>query len=251
VYGPLLQRPHETALDRYAVPHRGDRILEPRRPVDDEKLGPPQATPDEIVEHRPPGLALLSPPMLLTASNAFWPSTRTPMTTSSEIAVALRSSRTRITVPSRMSHTIGSSANERASHASQSLFTLRHTRLTVSLPTAPWKQRAQRPPHPARVGAGQVAASDQRVGRQQSENETAEYVFDSWFDSIEAGLRDRAREFLQAMFEAELDEVLARSRYARRGSRRLAMRRRWASEVTVKDEGVEEPNPGTYSAARW
>jgi putative transposase len=50
-----------------------------------------------------------------------------------------------------------------------------------------------------------------------SENETAEYVFDSWFDPIEAGLRDRAREFLQAMFEAELDEVLARSRYARRG----------------------------------
>jgi putative transposase len=50
-----------------------------------------------------------------------------------------------------------------------------------------------------------------------SENETAEYVFDSWFDPIEAGLRDRAREFLQAMLEAELDEVLARSRYARRG----------------------------------
>jgi hypothetical protein len=29
-----------------------------------------------------------------------------------------------------------------------------------------------------------------------SENETAEYVFDSWFDPIEGGLRDRAREFL-------------------------------------------------------
>jgi putative transposase len=51
----------------------------------------------------------------------------------------------------------------------------------------------------------------------QSETETAEYVFDCWFDPIEAGLRDRAREFLQAMLEAELDEVLARSRYARRG----------------------------------
>ena len=51
----------------------------------------------------------------------------------------------------------------------------------------------------------------------QSEIETAEHLFDNWFDPIETGLRDRAREFLQAMFEAELDEVLARSRYARRG----------------------------------
>src|SRR6266540_1794182 len=51
----------------------------------------------------------------------------------------------------------------------------------------------------------------------QSETDTAEHLFDNWFDPIEAGLRDRAREFLQAMLEAELDEVLARSRYARRG----------------------------------
>jgi putative transposase len=50
----------------------------------------------------------------------------------------------------------------------------------------------------------------------QSEIETAEHLFDNWFDPIEAGLRDRARAFLQAMLEAELDEVLARSRYARR-----------------------------------
>ncbi|HEX5507607.1 MAG TPA: IS256 family transposase [Pseudolabrys sp.] len=50
----------------------------------------------------------------------------------------------------------------------------------------------------------------------QSEIERAEQLFDNWFDPIEAGLRERAREFLQAMFEAELDEVLARSRYARR-----------------------------------
>ena len=50
----------------------------------------------------------------------------------------------------------------------------------------------------------------------QSEIETTGELFDNWFDPIEAGLRDRAREFLQAMLEAELDEVLARSRYARR-----------------------------------
>ena len=50
----------------------------------------------------------------------------------------------------------------------------------------------------------------------QSEIETAEQLFDNWFDPIEAGLRDRAREFLQAMLEGELARVLARSRYARR-----------------------------------
>jgi putative transposase len=50
----------------------------------------------------------------------------------------------------------------------------------------------------------------------QSEIETSEQLFANWFDPIETGLRDRAREFLQAMFEAELEETLARSRYARR-----------------------------------
>jgi putative transposase len=49
----------------------------------------------------------------------------------------------------------------------------------------------------------------------QSESDVAEHLFDNWFDPIEAGLRDRTREFLQAMFEAELEEVLARSRYRR------------------------------------
>ena len=49
----------------------------------------------------------------------------------------------------------------------------------------------------------------------QSEIQAAQHLFDNWFDPIEAGLRDRAREFLQAMFEAELDESLARSRYGR------------------------------------
>jgi putative transposase len=50
----------------------------------------------------------------------------------------------------------------------------------------------------------------------QSEIQSDGDFFDNWFDPIEAGLRDRTRDFLQAMFEAELDELLARSRYARR-----------------------------------
>jgi hypothetical protein len=49
--------------------------------------------------------------------------------------VALRSSRTRTTVPSRISRAIGSLANAWAFHAPQSPFTLRYIRLTVPLPT--------------------------------------------------------------------------------------------------------------------
>jgi transposase-like protein len=49
----------------------------------------------------------------------------------------------------------------------------------------------------------------------QPQTETAVDLFDNWFDPIEAGLRDRVRELIQAMFEGELDEVLSRPRYAR------------------------------------
>src|SRR5205814_210698 len=112
--------------------------------------------------------SVLSPPMLLIASSTFWPSSRTPRTTSSEMEVALRSSRTRTTVPSRISRTIGSSASERAFHASQSLFTLRQTRLTVSLPTAPPNRAPKRAAHPAGIGAGKVDACDQRVGNKRA-----------------------------------------------------------------------------------
>src|SRR5436305_14302407 len=45
--------------------------------------------------------------------------------------------------------------------------------------------------------------------------ETAVYLFDHWFDPIEAGLRDRVREFIHAMIEGELDLALSRPRYAR------------------------------------
>src|SRR5215207_5251482 len=98
----------------------------------------------------------LSPPMLLIASSTFWPSSRTPRTTRSEMEVALRSSRTRTTVPSRINRTIGSSASERAFQASQSVFTLRQVRLTVSLPTvppnkAPSARRTRRVLVPARI----------------------------------------------------------------------------------------------------
>jgi transposase-like protein len=41
------------------------------------------------------------------------------------------------------------------------------------------------------------------------------HLFDNWFDPIEAGLRGRVREFINAMIEDELDTALSRPRYAR------------------------------------
>ena len=49
-----------------------------------------------------------------------------------------------------------------------------------------------------------------------SEAETAKvHVLDNWFDAIELGLRERVREFIQAMIESELETALARPRYGR------------------------------------
>ena len=40
----------------------------------------------------------------------------------------------------------------------------------------------------------------------QPEAETAVYLFDDWFDPIEAGVQDRVGGFIQAMIKDELDE---------------------------------------------
>jgi putative transposase len=50
----------------------------------------------------------------------------------------------------------------------------------------------------------------------QPVTDTAVYLFDNWFDPIEAQVRDRVRGFIQAMIEGELDETLRRPRYGRR-----------------------------------
>ena len=50
----------------------------------------------------------------------------------------------------------------------------------------------------------------------QSEAETTIGLLDDWFDPIEAGLRGRVREFIQAMMEGELEAALSRPRYGRR-----------------------------------
>ena len=59
---------------------------------------------------------------------------------------------------------IGSSASERLFHASQSLFTLRPGPTHRVLANRSAEQRRQRAPHPPRIGAGQIAARDQRIG---------------------------------------------------------------------------------------
>ena len=98
------------------------------------------------------------------------------MTTSNDIEVALRSSRTRTTVPSRISRTIGSSASERPFQASQSAFTLRHTRLTADR-TA--EQRRECSADPARVGAGEVCTCNQRIGGQRAAKARSVLLFHS------------------------------------------------------------------------
>ena len=50
----------------------------------------------------------------------------------------------------------------------------------------------------------------------QPVGDTAVYLFDDWFDPIEAQVRERVRGFIHAMIEGELDERLQRPRYGRR-----------------------------------
>src|SRR6202034_2584408 len=50
---------NRAALHRHPVPDRGNRLVEPRRAVDNEELGPPQTALDEIVKDRAPRLGAL------------------------------------------------------------------------------------------------------------------------------------------------------------------------------------------------
>jgi len=47
-------------LHRDTVSDRGNRALQAAAAIHDEELGAPQAAPDEIVQHRAPGLAALA-----------------------------------------------------------------------------------------------------------------------------------------------------------------------------------------------
>jgi hypothetical protein len=54
-----------------------------------------------------------------------------------------------------------------------------------------------------------------RLADQQPATPATAQLFENWFDPIETCVRDRVHEFIQAMIEAELDEALSRTRYAR------------------------------------
>ncbi len=60
-----------------------------------------------------------------------------------------------------------------------------------------------------------VTATDIGRGRPVINSRNAIRQWEKRFDPIEAGLRDRVREFIHAMFEGELDTALSRPRYAR------------------------------------
>jgi transposase-like protein len=47
------------------------------------------------------------------------------------------------------------------------------------------------------------------------EAEGSAHLFDDWFDPIEAAVRERVREFIQAMIDGELEATLSRPRYGR------------------------------------
>jgi hypothetical protein len=49
-----------------------------------------------------------------------------------------------------------------------------------------------------------------------STTENNSHLFDDWFDPVETGIRDRARELIEEMIRSELDAVLSRPRYGQR-----------------------------------
>ena len=61
-----------------------------------------------------------------------------------------------------------------------------------------------------------MTSTTTKPAAKQLEAETTVYLFDDWFDPIEASLRDRVRDFIETMIRTELDTALARPRYARR-----------------------------------
>jgi hypothetical protein len=66
-----------------------------------------------------------------------------------------------------------------------------------------------------RIGDHAIKRIITKSDSSQPVGETALYLFDDWFDPIEALVRDRVRGFIQAMIEGELDETLMRPRYGR------------------------------------
>ena len=63
------------------------------------------------------------------------------------------------------------------------------------------------------------ATTDLSDGQSDARSKTP-LLFDDWLDPIETGVRERVRDFIGAMIEEELADLLGRSRYARHGEGR-------------------------------
>ena len=156
---------NRAALDRRVGPQRRQRLFQAcGAPSASDQLPAclnPRLT--EIVEQRAPGGLAFPAHACRIASSSFWPSARTPSATR-------KRDRGRLAVEADTDNRAVEdqphdrrSPSGRAFQASQSPFTLRHARLTTSLPPARRTPR-QRPPHPAGVGPGKIGPGDQRVG---------------------------------------------------------------------------------------
>src|SRR6516164_8780840 len=155
------------ALDWNTVPDGGDRVFQPQRSVDDEECGPPQATLDEIIEHRSPSLGALAAHALDREQHL--------------LAVGAhpdddeQRDRSRFAVePHPHNGAVENEPYDRligeragAPGLPIALHLAPNTAHRVLTDRTP-EQRSERTAYAAGVGAGKIAAGDQRVGRERA-----------------------------------------------------------------------------------
>ena len=156
---------HGAALNRHAAPHRIHRLLQPRRTVEDQERGAPQAALEEVVEDRPPRLGALAA-HALGGEQHFLAVRPHPDDDQQRDRGGLA------VEPHAHHRAVEDEAHDRLVSERTSvpggpvaLYLAPHPAHHV-LAHAAGKQRSQRAADPARVGARQVAAGDQGVGRQ-------------------------------------------------------------------------------------
>ena len=158
---------HRASLYQHAIPNGGDRALKPRAAIDDEKLGPPQAALDEIVEHGAPSLGALAT-HLLDRQEHFLAVLAHPDDDQQR-------DRSGFAVEPHPHHgAVENQAHDRLVGQRAGI-----PRVPVALHLAPHpahrvladlstKYAAKCAAHAARIGTGQIRARDQRVGSQRA-----------------------------------------------------------------------------------
>ena len=158
---------NRASLDRHAVPHGGNRLVQSRRAIDEEELRPAQAAANEIVEHRAPGLGALPAHALDREQHLLAVLTHAEYDEERD--------RGRFAVEPHPHHrAVEDQPHDRLVGQGAGI-----PGLPIALHLAPdpahrvlahrpAEHGGERTAHPARVGAGKVAAGDQRVGRQRA-----------------------------------------------------------------------------------